>query len=239
MSNKAQLIRIEHHVNSAIISLERPQKAHAYTKEMLGQLLTHLQNMPSNTQVVVIQSTGHRAFCAGADLNELQNAAPISALHLLSQRIFDDIAQAPFVSIAAVHGPAVAGGCELALACDLRVAGPLASFSLPEVSLGLIPSAGGCSRLPKLIGSTRAKAVILGQHTIHATEALNWGLINCIVDDPHQHALQWAEKIAQLDPDALRMAKQIIDSPSLAQERVSEALLYAKRQSAKSRLKPE
>ena len=239
MSNTAQLIHITHHVNSAIIALKRPHKAHAYTKEMLRQLLDFLQNMPSNTQVIVLQSSGHRAFCAGADLNELQEASPISALSLLSQRVFDCIAQAPFVSIAAVHGPAVAGGCELALACDLRVAGPLASFSLPEVSLGLIPSAGGCSRLPRLIGPTRAKAVILGQHTITAQEALSWGLINCIVDDPHQHAFQWAEKIAQLDPDALRMAKQIIDKPSLAQERVNEALLYAKRQSARSRLKPE
>lgn len=229
MSNTSQFIRIAQHENSATITLNRPQKAHAYTQEMLRSLLEGLQRLSSTTRVLVIQSTGHRAFCAGADLNELQNAPPLSALSLLSQRVFDSIAQAPFVSIAAIHGPAIAGGFELALACDLRVAGPKASFALPEVSLGLIPSAGGSTRLPKLIGPSRAKAVILGQENISAQKALDWGLVNRLTDAPQESAQAWASQIAQYDPDALRMAKQVIDSPSLHQERVNEALLYAKR----------
>ena len=230
MSNSAQLIHIEQRNDHAIITLARPDKAHAYTQQMLNQLQAGVRALPKTIRAAVIQSRGHRAFCAGADLNELKNAPPTTALSLLSQRVFNDIAKAPFVSIAAIHGPAIAGGFELALACDLRVVGPLATFSLPEVTLGLIPSAGGCSRLPKIIGPSRAKAVILGQQEIDAKSALTWGLVNRLVDDPHQNAKEWATQIAKLDLDALRLAKQVIDSPSLHQERVNEALLYAKRQ---------
>ena len=230
MSHTAQLIRIEQHKNHAVISLARPSKAHAYTQDMLEELKAVIQSLPNSTKAAVIQSEGHRAFCAGADLNELNNAHPTKALNLLSQQVFNLLAKASFVSIAAIHGPAVAGGFELAMACDLRVAGPLATFSLPEVSLGLIPSAGGCSRLPKLVGPTRAKAVILGQQKVSAEEALAWGLVNRLVDDPHQNAHAWAEQIAMQDSDALRMAKQVIDHPSFHQERVNEALLYAKKQ---------
>lgn len=231
MSNTDNFISIHLSTNIAIISLQRPEKAHAYTQSMLRQLRKHIQQLQHKISVAVIQSSGHRVFCSGADLNEMRSSKPLSALDLLSQKVFNELALAPFVSIAAVHGPAIAGGCELALACDLRVAGPDASFSLPEVTLGLIPAAGGCSRLPALIGPTRAKSVILGQETITADTALNWGLVNRVEANPQKSAFEWATTIAKSDPIALRLAKRIIDTPSLAQERVSEALLYFRKQS--------
>lgn len=226
MSKTDNLISLHLSTNIAVISIERPEKAHAYTRLMLERLHCHIQDIREQASVVVVQSAGHRVFCAGADLNEMKSVDPYSALNLLSQKVFQELAAAPFVSIAAVHGPAIAGGCELALACDLRVAGPDAEFSLPETTLGLIPSAGGCTRLPKLIGPSRAKAMILGQDVIKASRALDWGLVNAVENTPRKAAHDWAKNIAESDPVALRLAKQVIDSPSLGYERVNEALLY-------------
>ena len=142
-------------------------------------------------------------------------------------------AASPLISIAAVHGAAVAGGCELALACDLRVVGPQARFSLPETDMGLIPSAGGCTRLTRLVGPGRAKEVILGGMSIDAQTALAWGLAGRLADDPRAAALALGQRIAERDSVALRLAKQIIDRDedprSLAAERLAEALLYSRR----------
>ena len=188
------------------------------------------------TPAAVIQSAGAGAFCAGADLKELSQAAPESALDLRSQRVFDALARAPFVSVAAVHGPAVAGGFELALACDARIAGPAARFWLPETDMGLIPSAGGTTRLARLVGAARAKEVILFGRRLSAADALAWGLVAEIADDPRAVAAAWARRAAERGAVAQRLAKQILDAalptePGLREERVAEALLYSLRRS--------
>jgi enoyl-CoA hydratase len=222
-------VKVAYHDSVAVISLDRPGKAHAYHRQMLLQLQAEFQAAALQCPVVVVQSVGAAAFCGGADLGELSHSEPEDALEMLSQQVFSTISEARSVSIAAVHGPAVAGGCELALACDLRIAGPKARFALPETKLGLIPSAGGCTRLAKLVGPTRAKGMILGGTEPDAEMAMAWGLVNRIVDCPREEALRWATSIAERDPVALRLAKLVVDSPSLKLERVSEALLYAKR----------
>ena len=220
---------IEYHNSIAVITLNRPQKSHAYHYDMLLELQERLTQLPSSIVVLIVQSQGSRAFCGGADLHEMKTATPLSALNMLSQKVFDQLARYSAISIAAVHGAAVAGGCELALACDLRVAGPQGYFSLPETKLGLIPSAGGCTRLVQLVGATRAKAVILGGQIITAEQALDWGLLNRIAQNPQQEARQWAEQICQSNHLALRLAKMVIDEPSLTLERTAEALLYSQR----------
>ena len=222
-------VTLTYHDSVAVLSLNRPRKAHAYHRQMLQQLQAEFQAAALQCPVVVIQSTGAAAFCGGADLDELSHSEPEDALEMLSQQVFTSISEARSVTIAAVHGPAVAGGCELALACDLRIAGPGARFALPETKLGLIPSAGGCTRLARLVGPTRAKGMILGGTEPGAEAALAWGLVNRISDDPREEALRWAAEISERDPVALRLAKLVVDSPSLKLERVSEALLYAKR----------
>jgi enoyl-CoA hydratase len=216
-----------------LLTLDRPERAHAYDRQHLLALRDGMAHLEESVSVVVISSTGARAFCGGADLSQLHDADPLDALDLLSQRVFSAIAASPVITIAAVQGAAVAGGCELALACDLRVVGPAASFSLPETALGLIPSAGGCTRLTRLVGPGRAKEVILGGASIDAETAVAWGLAGRLVADPRPEALAMAERIAGRDPVALRLAKQIIDHDedprSLAAERLAEALLYARR----------
>ena len=217
-----------------VLTLDRPKRAHAYGSSLLQALELGFTRLEATASVVIVQSTGEGAFCGGADLSELASADPLSALDLPSQRLFDRIARSPVPTIAAIQGPAVAGGCELALACDLRIVGPRARFSLPEVSLGLIPSAGGCTRLTRLCGPSVAKQVILFGCSLSAEDAVRLGLAVGPEPDPRAAALALATRIAaEHDPVALRLAKQIVDrgddAASLDAERVAESLLYHRR----------
>lgn len=215
------------------IVLDRPGKAHAYDRAHLDALLAAARGLAERCAVLVVQSTGDGAFCGGADLDEMRDASPLDALDLRSQRVFTALARLPVVTIAAVQGPAVAGGFELALACDLRVAGPRARFWLPETRLGILPSAGGTTRLTRIVGPSRAKEVILGGRELDAEAALAWGVVHRIADDPRAEALLWAEQIAGHDLVALALAKELIDAGedagSLARERVAESVLYARK----------
>ena len=216
-----------------IISLDRPEKANAYDRAHLDALAEAFNQLTTECAVVIIRSTDPRFFCAGADLNELKDATPEDARQLRSQAVFTAIARSQTVSIAVIDGPAVAGGCELALAADLRVIGANAVFKLPETSLGIIPAAGGCTRLTTLLGASVAKSVILGGEAISSDQAILWGLGVDGGDDADATAIAWAERLAKLKPEALRAAKRIIDAASedasLAEERAAQSVLYALR----------
>ena len=228
-------VRLDRDGSLACIVLDRPSGANAYDGAMLDALEAALDQALADPEVgaLVIEAAGEGAFCGGADLVQMKQAEPIDALDLRSQAVFDRLARAPLVSVAAVHGAAVAGGFELALACDLRVGSPLARFSLPETALGLIPSAGGCTRLTRLAGPARAKQVILGGMDLDARTALDWGLLMALTPEPRQEARAIARRVAQRDRVAQRLAKQVIDHAdtrtSLEAERVAEALLYARK----------
>lgn len=217
------------------LTLHRPERAHAYNAAMLESLEEEIKGIAENPpSVLILQSSGNRSFCAGADVGEMKRADPLSALELRSQRLFSRFARLPLVSIAAIQGPAVAGGMELTLACDLRVAGPQAMFWLPETSLGILPSAGGTTRLARLVGVSRAKEVILGGRKVDASTALSWGLVHRLAEDPREEARRWALEVAARDGLAQRLAKQLLDADEreagLAGERVAEAILYARKQ---------
>ena len=211
-----------------ILTLDRPGRAHAYDRTHLELLSLALDAV--DTPVVVINSTGDRAFCGGADLDEMSAGGPLDALDLRSQIIFTRLARLPAITIAAIQGPAVAGGFELALACDLRVVGPNARFSLPETALGLIPSAGGTTRLARLVGASRAKEVILGGRTLDADTAIDWGIAHRKADDPRAEARRWATELLARDAVAQVQAKRLLDADesavSLLSERVVEVGLY-------------
>jgi enoyl-CoA hydratase/carnithine racemase len=218
-----------------LISLDRPEKANAYNKAHLRDLRAAFASLTERSSVIIIRSAHPRFFCAGADLDEMREATPEDAKNLLSQAVFTEIARTPAVTIAVVDGPAIAGGCELALACDLRVIGAGAVFRLPETSLGIIPAAGGCTRLTPLLGASISKQVILGGGSISADEAVRWGLGVDGGPDPMVTATAWAERLLSASPDARRSAKRIIDRAaedrSLQDERETQAQLYAKRHS--------
>lgn len=216
-----------------ILCLDRPHRANAYDRAHLDALDRALDDLVgAGARALLIEAAGDRAFCGGADLDELAQHGPLDALDLRSQQVFDRIARCPLVSVAAVHGPAVAGGCELALACDLRVVGPQARFSLPETALGLIPSAGGTTRLTALVGPSVARQVILAGRVLDATQAVALGLAMELAPDPRARGRELAAQVATRDPLALRLAKEIIagdPAASLRAERLAEALLYTRR----------
>jgi len=218
-----------------IISLDRHEKANAYDKAHLEAIRAAFVALTEQSSVIVIRSAHPRFFCAGADLDEMKNATPEDAKNLLSQAVFTEISRSDAITIAVIDGPAIAGGCELALACDLRVIGAGAVFRLPETSLGIVPAAGGCTRLSTLLGSSIAKQVILGGASISADEAVRWGLGVDGGPDPMSTASQWAQRMLCASPEARAGAKRIVDRAaedrSLRDERETQAQLYAKRHS--------
>ena len=228
-------VSLERHGGAAIgvLCLCRPSRANAYTPAMLEALLQGFTQLSAEARALVIESEGAGAFCAGADRAGLAAASPLDALSLLSQRVFSAIADGPLPVVAAVQGPAVAGGCELALAADLRVAGPGARFSLPETALGLLPAAGGTHRLARLVGGAVARELILFGGQLSAERALGLGLVAELHADPRARARAWAAGAAARDPVALRLAKGLLRDPleqaGLSAERTAEALLYALR----------
>ena len=191
-----------------VLTLDRPDRAHAYDQAHIAALERGFDALALSVPVVVIRSTGDGAFCGGADLAELQGVDPLSALDLASQRLFNKIARSPVLSIAAIQGPAVAGGAELTLACDLRVVGPMTRLTLPEVQHGLIPSAGGCTRLPPLAGPAVAKQAILFGRSLPAPAPIRFLLAVAGEPDASAPAPDAAARvIAPSDPVAAALAQ--------------------------------
>lgn len=220
---------------AAYVELNRPEKANAYNRPMLEALAAVFDRLVEDAEVraIVVCGAGDRSFCAGADLTELSERDFQAGLRLQSAELFAQISRCPRVTLAAVNGAAVAGGLELALACDLRIASRNARFWLPEPELGLIPAAGGTQRLAQAVGRTRAKEMILGGRVWNAEEAFQFGLVSELTapDQLLELAARWAERIARRNPTALELAKKAIDldaggGAGYSFESVAEALLY-------------
>jgi enoyl-CoA hydratase len=206
---------------------------------MLGAIETFVRQMSVDPEirVIVISGAGCRAFCAGADLDELDRRDWRAAFNLKSAEVFTLISRCPKITLAAINGAAVAGGLELALSCDLRIAADNARFSFPEPGHGLIPAAGGTQRLSQVVGIARAKELILGGCVWKAEEALRFGLLSEVTEQQHllPAAQRWVRQIARGNPLALQLAKKAIDvdtsgGPGYSLESVAEALLYQLRQ---------
>lgn len=212
----------------ATIFLDRPDRAHAYTPALLDALSKAVLQAQEHA-VCIISSTGGRHFCAGADRASLKKRRAEDGLELQAQSVFDSIATSRTIFIAAIIGPAIGGGFELALSCDLRVIHPDAFCRLPEVSLGFIPAAGGCTRLVDLVGLSTAKGMILGGQPVGAEDGARCGLFHRVSEDPISEAEDWGREIAKQNPLALRLAKQVLGNPSLSSERMAEAILYERR----------
>lgn len=232
-SDTVQMKRVGEGNNIALFVLNRPEKSNAYDNDTIRQFAEYYATAIRDPSLRggIVTGAGERVFCAGADIASLADRSYTDGLNLQSRQLFDDWANAPWPTIAAIQGPAIAGGLELALACDFRICSPSSWFSLPEVDLGLIPAAGGVRRLSKLIGEARAKAMILFGQKVESTEALNWGLVSQIGDRVLDDAIHLAETVARRDPLATRLAKLALHSVNINSgdttvEAVAQALLY-------------
>jgi enoyl-CoA hydratase len=220
-----QTKKLKFEVNGAIarIILDRPDKLHALDPEMLSALEDSIGEAERSRQVrvIVIESTGQRAFCVGADILAWTALSPIdmwSEWVRQGHRVFDRIERTRQPVICAIQGFALGGGLELALACDLRISADSARFAMPEVKLGTIPGWGGTIRLPKLIGNSRAKQMILTGEQIGAEMAERWGLVNEVVpaDVLRDRVAVIVDSISANAPIAVQTAKQLIAEPAMA-----------------------
>jgi enoyl-CoA hydratase/carnithine racemase len=166
-----------------------------------------------NVRSIVVWG-GEKVFAAGADIKEMSTQDPVNMFKYISefQEIFTRLENVPKVTIAAVNGYALGGGCELSMACDLRICAEDAVFGQPEILLGIIPGAGGTQRLPRLVGVGRAKEIIYSGRFVKAEEALRIGLVNEVVEpaNVYSRAVEAAEAYAQGPSVALMAAKQVI-----------------------------
>jgi enoyl-CoA hydratase len=168
----------------ATLTVNRPDKLNALNAALIGELREAIDEMQSRDDVGgIILTGGGRAFVAGADISELANVTALEGKRLArrGQEIFRRFETSPKPTVAAVNGFALGGGCELAMACQIRIASEAAKFGQPEVKLGLIPGYGGTQRLPRLVGRGRALQLLLTGEMIDAQEAYRIGLVNRVV----------------------------------------------------------
>jgi enoyl-CoA hydratase len=216
-------VKFDIHGAIARIILDRPEKLNALDLEMLSAVEHSIDQAEksSEVRVIILESSSQKAFCVGADILAWTALSPLEMWAewvRRGHRIFDRLERARQPIICAIQGFALGGGLEIALACDLRIAADSARFAMPEVKLGTIPGWGGTSRLPKLIGSSRAKQLIFTGDQITAETAMRWGLINeAVPSETLQHRVtKIAESICANAPIAVQTAKQLIAEPSIA-----------------------
>lgn len=210
-------ITLEVRDSVAFLTVNRPDKMNALNADVIGELGAAADEIASREDVAgaIITGAGPKAFVAGADIAELAPLAPFEAKAVAQkgQEAFRKIETCGKPVIAAVNGFALGGGCELAMACHVRVASEKARFGQPEVKLGLIPGYGGTQRLPRLVGKGRAMEIILSGRMVAADEALDMGLVSKVV--PPEQVLEEAEKtlrgILGMGPIAVRLAIEAVD----------------------------
>jgi len=208
-------VRYERRGAAVWLTIDRADAANALSRAVVGGLRSGVAKASAEDGVraIVIAGAGDKAFSAGADLKERRGMTADETRTFLDDlnAMMNEIAAAPRVTIAAVGGVALGGGTELALACDVRVAGAGAQFGLTEVRLGIIPGAGGTQRLARLIGVARAKEMILFGGRVDAQRALAMGLCSEVAADLDAAVTQRVEELAACAPIAVAKAKQAID----------------------------
>ena len=210
------LMEVENEI--AVVTINRPKSLNALNSETLAELNTCLAEIEGRTdiKVVILTGSGSKSFVAGADISEMVNATPAEgrAMGLLAREAFGRLENMPQVTIAAVNGFALGGGCEISMACDIRVAAENAKFAQPECGLGILPGFGGTQRLARLVGKGRAKEMIFTCDMIDAQDAYRIGLANHVV--PQEELLDYckamAGRIMKNAPYAVSLAKQVINS---------------------------
>jgi len=215
MLQSYETLLLERRARVAIITINRPEKRNALnikTREEGAALIEELSSDDS-VNVVVITGAGDKAFIAGADIAEFAGRTALSQRDVMVGRsLFTAFDTFPKPIIAMINGYCLGGGCEVALACDIRIASETASFGQPEITLGIMPGGGGTQRLTRLVGEGKAMELILTGQIIDATTAFNIGLVNHVVpaDQLEAKTMELANSIADKGPIAVRLAKEAV-----------------------------
>jgi enoyl-CoA hydratase len=199
----------------AIITVNRPEKLNALNVATRNEILNAFEELAADDEVrvVIITGAGEKAFIAGADINEFAGMSAIGQRGVMKRRrAFDGVEDFPKPVIAMINGFALGGGCELAMACDIRIASSKAKLGQPEIKLGIIPGGGGTQRLTRLVGEGRAMELCLTGDMITAEEAERFGLVNHVYPPEELEAktLELANRIAEMSPVAVAMVKQSV-----------------------------
>jgi enoyl-CoA hydratase len=207
-------ILVEVHEQVGLVRLNRPEARNALNRQLLQELMDALQAFDADPQVRVMVITGdERAFAAGADIREMAEASLVEMMSRDTIALFDRIRQVTKPVIAAVSGYCLGGGCELVLSCDMIIASESARFGQPEITIGVIPGAGGTQRLTRAVGKVIAMEMVLNNRTLSAEEALRMGMVNRVlpVEGYLQEAMKLAAEVAARAPLAVRLGKEAVN----------------------------
>ena len=221
----------------AVVTIDRPKRRNALNLDVKRRLTTIIETLVDDPVVQVIIVTGAQGvFVAGTDVAEMAGMTPTEHTLLATDQVFTALRRCPKILIAAVEGYALGGGCELALACDLIVAGESARLGQPEIRVGIMPGAGGTQRLLRAIGKYRTMRMLLTGEAVEAREALAMGLLSEVVPNGRalERAVDLAQTISRMPPLAVRAIKEVVqlgqDVPletALQLERKAFQLLFA------------
>ncbi len=230
-------IRVDVSEAIATLTVDRPAVRNALNLETVNECHSALAELAprADVGVLIITGTGESAFVSGADINDIRERGLDEGLAAINSALFAAVERFPRPTIAAINGYALGGGCELALACDIRVAADTAKFGQPELGLGIIPGAGATQRLPRLVGMGWAKHLILTGEMIDAKQALEIGLVTAIMpaSQLQVRARELAKKVLRQGPLAARLAKLALNASArvdldsgLLIETLAQAICY-------------
>jgi enoyl-CoA hydratase len=210
-----ETITVEKRGAVALLTINRPDKLNALNKDVHREGVAALDELrrDNEVRVLVITGAGEKSFIAGADISEFKGQTPVTQRDLFNEKtFFNSLDTFPKPVIAMINGFCLGGGCELALACDLRVCSENARFSQPEINLGIMPGGGGTQRLTRLIGEGRSMEMILTGDMIDAATAYKFGLVNHVhpAAELEAETMKLAEKIAEKAPIALQLCKEAV-----------------------------
>ncbi len=231
MSADYATLHVAEHSDRLVVTLNRPERRNAIDAGMVAELHDVCERLERAPRLLLLTGGADGIFAAGADIAELADRTKHDALAAINQGLFARIRALPLPTLAAVDGPALGGGAELAYACDLRICTDRSFFGQPEVRLGIIAGAGATYRLPRLVGEGLAKELLFTGRRMPAEEALTVRLVNRVVSPerllPEAHEL--LDEIAKGSPLALRLTKLTVDAPDAAHPRVdlaAQAVLF-------------
>jgi enoyl-CoA hydratase len=223
-------LRVDVADDRVVVTLDRPEVKNAIDAAMVDGLHAVCADLERDPRPMVVTG-GTEIFAAGADIGQLRERGRLDALAGINSGLFDRIARLPMPTVAAVAGPAIGGGAELAYACDFRIATPMVRFANPEGHLGILAAAGAAWRLPELIGEPLAKEVLLAGRSISAQDALAVRLVNEVVEPDALLATAhaWVDRILRSAPLATRLTKLALRTPREAHpvfDNVAQAVLF-------------